>query len=83
MDFFTKQEINGYKGDRILIEESLEADKYAFKRKLEGSFGKKMMEQLNNPPKRSIWVGIKYKYLRWKTIRKCKREERKLKKGGF
>lgn len=83
MDFFTKQEIDGYKGDKLAIQESLDADKFSFQHKLENGMGERMMEQLNNPPKRSFLVGLKYKYIRWKTIMKGKREERKIKKGGF
>lgn len=83
MDFFTRQEINGFEGDKIATKEALEADKYSFQRKLQGSFGEKMMEQLNNPPRKSFLVGLKYKYLRWKTIRDEKRRARKIEKGGF
>lgn len=83
MDYFTQLEVNGLKTDKVLSKETIDADKYAFQHKLEGEFGKKMMEELNNPKKPNIWVGISYRIKRWRTIRKCKREERKLKKGGF
>lgn len=83
MDFLTRQELNGLKGDKILSQETLEAEKFSFQKKLMDSMGKKMMEDLNNPPKRSFWIGLKYKYLRWKTIRDEKKRARKIKKGGF
>lgn len=83
MDFFAREEMKGFKADKIIAKESIDADKYAFQHKLEGEFGKKMMEELNNPTKPSLWVGIKYRIKRWRTIRKCKREEKRLKKGGF
>lgn len=83
MDYFVQQEINGLKNDKNLSKETIEAEKFSFQHKLEGEFGKKMMEELNNPKRPSFWVGLKYKIKRWRTIRKCKREERRLKKGGF
>ena len=83
MDYFTRKEIEGLKADKVMSQETIMADKYAFKHKLEGEFGKKMMEELNNPKKPSFWVGLKYRFRRWRTIRKCKREERRIKKGGF
>lgn len=82
MDYFTQLEVNGLKTDKVLSKETIDAEKYSFQRKLEGEMGKKMMEELNNPTKPSLWVGIQYRIKRWRTIRKCKKEERKLKKGG-
>lgn len=83
MDYFTSHELEQMKGEKEIIKGAIEANKIAFKRKLEGEFGKNMMEELNHPTKPSFWVGMKYRIKRWRTIRKCNREERKLKKGGF
>ena len=68
MDYTTKREIEQYKADKEQTDEILDAEKFTFKKKLMGSFGNKMMEELNNPPKRSIWEGIKNRYRRRKTI---------------
>ena len=39
-----------------------------------------LMNELSNPKKESIWLKWKYKFARWKQIRKDKKI---LKKGGF
>ena len=80
MDYTTKREIEQYKADKEQTDEILDAEKFTFKKKLMGSFGDKMMEELNNPPKRSIWEGIKNRYRRRKTIRDNKRREREMRK---
>jgi len=83
MDYFTNRELAQMKSEEQVINNTIEADKFAFQHKLEGGFGKKMMEELNNPKKPSFWVGLQYRLKRWRTIRKCKKEERKMKKGGI
>lgn len=83
MDFLTNKELNTLKGERMAINDAVDADKFMFKHKLEGEYGKRMMEQLENPRKKSFILGLKYKYARWKTIRDGKRQAKKLKKGGF
>lgn len=80
MDYTIKREIEQYKADKEQTDEILDAEKFTFKKKLMGSFGDKMMEELNNPPKRSIWEGIKNRYRRRKTIRDNKRREREMRK---
>ena len=83
MDFASRKELDRLKEERNSSAEMLEAEKFSFQHMLEGEMGKKMMEELNNPPKPSIIVGIKNRYRRWKTIRDNKRAEKKIKKGGF
>lgn len=83
MDFITQQEVNQLKGERNATKEAVEAAKYSFQHQLEKSMGKKMMEELEHPTKPSFWVGLKYRYARWKTIRDGKKKEKQLKKGGF
>ena len=83
MDLLSRQELDGLKSDKKLGEESLEAEKFTFQHKLNGEYGRKMMEELNHPKKPSFWVGLKYRYRRWKTIRDNKRMAKRIKKGGF
>ena len=83
MDFLTSKEYTTLQGERRAVEDSIDADKFMFKRKLEGDYGKRMMEELEHPRKKSFIVGLKYRYARWKTIRDGKRQAKKLKKGGI
>lgn len=85
MDFIVAKEIETLKGEMSGAEEALEADKFAFSRKLMGNMGEQMMAELNNPTKPSKIVGLKYRIARWKTIRaekkKTRDEMKKIKKG--
>lgn len=87
MDLITRKEIDKLNGDKETIRQELDVDKMMFQRKLMGSLGKEIDEALENPPKRSIITGIKYRMKRRLTIWKENRELRKLirnkKKGGF
>lgn len=87
MDLITKKEIDKLNGDKETIKQELDVDKMMFQRKLMGSLGKEIDEALENPPKRSVITGIKYRIKRFLTIRKENRKIRKLirdkKKGGF
>ena len=49
MDFFAREEMKGLKADKIIAKENIDAEKYTFQHKLEGEFGKKMMEELGIP----------------------------------
>lgn len=82
MDFLTKKEIEGLKQDIAAKEIAVEADKYAFEAKLLNGLGNSMMKELNNPSKPNWWDGVKYKFARWKMIRKEKKEHKK-RKGDF
>jgi tRNA G37 N-methylase Trm5 len=74
------KEIDDLKKDIASKEIAVEADKYAFEMKLLNGLGEEMMNELSNPKKESIWLKWKYKFARWKQIRKDKKI---LKKGGF
>jgi hypothetical protein len=80
MDYLTRKEIDDLKKDIASKEIAVEADKYAFEMKLLNGLGEEMMNELSNPKKESIWLKWKYKFARWKQIRKDKKI---LKKGGF
>lgn len=78
MDFYTKKEINNLKGDIIAKEAALEAEKYSFEQELKNGLGEEIKQTLNNPPKPSIWLKIKHKYLLWKQKRNDLKEYKKL-----
>ena len=50
MDFFTKNELNGLKGDLKASEIALRADKEQFKKKLVEKYGKEMDSVFNTQP---------------------------------
>jgi len=83
IDYITRKELNELKGEKEAIQGELDADKYMFQHLLEGEMGKKMMEELQNPTKPSLGVGLRNRYRRWKTIKDNKAKARKIKKGGF
>lgn len=49
MDFLTKKELNGLKGDIKASENAIEAEKYSFQRNLMNKLGPEMIEELNKP----------------------------------
>lgn len=49
MDFLTKKELDGFKGDVKASQIAIEADKYTFQRKLINELGPEMMNELNKP----------------------------------
>ena len=77
MDVRTKKELETLNEEKESINESLQTDKILFRMKLETGFGKEIMEELSNPKKKSIIVGIKNRYRHWVTV---KREKAKRKK---
>ena len=50
-------------------------------RQLLGDLGKSIDETLNNPPKQSYIVGLKYRFARKKTITANKKKERQMLKN--
>lgn len=82
LDEDAKKELNLLKREVKGKEIAVKIDKENFQKKLMDGMGEDMMENLKHPKKPSFWVGLKYKYLRWKTIRKGNREmKRYLKKN--
>ena len=77
MDYIVSKEIAEMRNEETAIQEALDAEKFSFKHQLEGDMGKQMMEELANPPKKSILLGLKYKIRRARTIREGKKQERK------
>ena len=65
---------NEIKGKEV----ALELDKTAFQKKLLNGLGDEMIENLTHPKKPSFWIGLKYRYLRWKKIRQENRQVRKI-----
>lgn len=49
MDFLTKKELDGFKGDVKASQIAIEADKYTFQRKLMNELGPEMINELNKP----------------------------------
>ena len=78
MDFFTKKEIEYFKGEIVSKNVAIEAEKYMFERQLLNGLGDEIKETLKNPPKPNIWNKIKFKYLRWKQKRNDLKEYRKI-----
>lgn len=54
MDFLTKKELDGFKGDVKASQIAIEADKYTFQRKLINELGPEMMNELNKPKSKPI-----------------------------
>ena len=79
MDYMVRKEINAYKADIEASKEALDAEKFMFIKKLNGSFGEKMMESLENPKKPSFWEGVKNRARRRKTIKENKNKEKEAK----
>lgn len=84
-DYDVLKEIALLKNEEKQKENGLEIEKEAFKKKLMGGMGEDMLEALKHPKKPSFWVGLKYKYARWKTIRDGKRAAKRMNKknGGL
>ena len=84
-DYDVLKEIARLKNEEKQKENGLEIEKEAFKKKLMGGMGEDMLETLKHPKKPSFWVGLKYKYARWKTIRDGKRAAKRMNKknGGL
>lgn len=80
MDFLSKKELEELKRDIMSKDIALEAEKYAFEKKLLNGLGESMIRELKTPRKESFFLKLKIKYARWKQIRK---EKQILKKGGF
>ena len=83
MNYIEQKEVQELKAEQKLSEETLAAEKYSYQHMLLTGLGEKMMEELRNPSKPKLSVGIKNRYRRWKTIRNEKKAEKKIKKGGF
>jgi len=49
MDYLSKKELNGLKGDIKASQYAIEAEKYTFQKKLIEKIGPEMIEELNNP----------------------------------
>lgn len=49
MDFLTKKELDGFKGDVKASQIAIEANKYTFQRKLINELGPEMIDELNKP----------------------------------
>lgn len=49
MDFLTRKELNGLKGEIKASEYALEAEKYTFQRELINKIGPSMIEELSKP----------------------------------
>ncbi len=77
-DYDVLKEIALLKNEEKQKENGLEIEKEAFKKKLMGGMGEDMLETLKHPKKPSFWVGLKYKYARWKKIRQETRQVRKI-----
>lgn len=77
-DYDVLKEIALLKNEEKQKENGLEIEKEAFKKKLMGGMGEDMLETLKHPKKPSFWVGLKYKYARWKKIRQENRQVRKI-----
>ena len=83
MDYMLSKEVEKLKQEQSTSSEMLEADKFSFQHLLENEMGKQMMDELRNPKKPSLMVGLRNRYRRWKTIRDNARKNKKIKKGGF
>ena len=83
LDTEAKKELNLLKNEIKGKEIALNIDKENFQKKLMNGMGEDMMENLKHPKKPSFWVGLKYRFLRWKKDRKENRElKRIIKKNG-
>lgn len=60
-----QKEIIKLKNDIISKESALESEKYIFERQLLNDLGKEIIYTLNNPPKKSLILKIKLKFLRF------------------
>ena len=77
IDYDTLKEIAILKREEREKENSLEIEKDAFQKKLLNGLGDEMLDSLEHPKKPSFWVGLRYKYARWKTIRDGNKEAKK------
>ncbi len=82
MDPLTRNEISKLKNDQKNSSNELEHEKIVFKNELMGDMGKQMIEELQHPPKRSFWVGMRYRLRRKRIMRAELRKAKKIKKGG-
>lgn len=78
LDENAKKELNLLKREIAGKEIAVELDKEGFKKKLLGGLGEDMMENLKHPKKPSFWVGLRYKYARWKKIRQENRQVKRI-----
>lgn len=70
MDREEEKELNALKNETRGRDAALEADKYAFQKKLMDGMGEEIKEYLKNPPKPSLSMKLKVLYGRWKAKRK-------------
>lgn len=78
--FLIGKELEKLEGEQAAFNESLEAEKFSFKHKLDNGMGERMMSQLDRKEKPSFILGLKYRMARRKTIRDYKKKERQLKR---
>ena len=64
------KEFNALKSEINSRDAALEADKYAFQKKLMEGMGEEIKGYLKNPPKPSLGIKFKVLYGRWKAKRK-------------
>ena len=83
LDYNTLKEIKAMKNERNVIDEELEAQKYAFQHSLMAGMGERMMKELKDPSKPSKKVGRAYRKALKQTIKDNKKMADKQKKGGF
>lgn len=68
-DYRTKKELREYKGELKANASAIEADKYAFERKLKNGLGEQIKRELEHPIKLTWWDKFKIRRARRKTIR--------------
>lgn len=78
LDENARKELNLLKREIAGKEIAVKLDKEGFQKKLMGGMGEEMVECLKHPKKPSFWVGLRYRFARWKKIRKEKRMARRI-----
>lgn len=79
VDFQTEKQLQRLSGEIKSANKELDAEKNAFADFLD-NYGQAMLEQLEKPKKTSIINGLMNRFKRWITIRKCKKNEKMIKK---
>ena len=70
------EELSGYKPEQAAIQKEIEIGKSGFADQLRRGLGASIEEELRHPKRRNFFTGLKYKILRYLTIKKEKKRSK-------
>jgi len=70
------EELSGYKPEKAAIDKEIEVGKNGFAEQLRRGLGATIENELRHPRRMNFFTGLKYKILRYLTIRKDKKRSK-------